>query len=75
MCTMCNIESSPKLQGSTHYGPLRQCMSEAQGNLELVHMAGNAQHPFVITIHRETQLVANAYLYRATPSCKLETLL
>ena len=75
MRTMCNIESSPKLHGSTHYGPLRQCMKEAQGNLERMHMAGNAQHAFVITIHREAQLVANAYLYRATPSCKLETLL
>ena len=50
-------------------------MSEAQGNLERVHMAGNAQRPFVITIHREAQLVANAYLYRATPSCNLEKLL
>ena len=48
MRTMCNIESSPKghrvklfVRGSTHYGPLRQCMSEAQGDLERVHMAGN----------------------------------
>ena len=48
MRTMGNIESSPKghpvklfVRGSTHYGPLRQCMSEAQGDLERVRMAGD----------------------------------